>query len=125
MKTRSFFEQNSGTYTHFGNVLLPNLVLDEVEQRPIGKYGRLRKRYLKEHHPVLYSELSLSGKLNPHLLEIEEACEGRMELRFMQMAKSERVTEALKDSDQTVWVARMNSIRNRAEEIVNSELIFC
>lgn len=123
MKAQSFFEQNGGSYTQVGDVLIPNLTVEETT--PIGRWGRMRKRYLKEHHPVFYSELLLSGKLYPHLLEIEEACEGRMELLFMQMAKSEGVTEALKASNQMAWVARMNSIRNRAEEIVNSELIYC
>ena len=125
MKTqKSFYEQNGGTYTQVGDVLLPDLSIGEVEQRPIGKYGRMRKRYLKEQHPVIFSELLLTGKLYPHLLEIDEACEGRMELLVLQMAKNEGVTEALKAADQMEWVARMNSIRNRAEEIVLSELIY-
>ena len=84
----------------------------------------MRKRYLKEQHPVIFSELLLTGKLYPHLLEIDEACEGRMELLVLQMAKNEGATEALKAADQMEWVARMNSIRNRAEEIVLSELIY-
>ena len=125
MKTqKSFFEQNGGTYTQVGDVLLPDLTIGEEEQRPIGKYGRMRKRYLKEQHPVIFSELLLTGKLYPHLLEIDEACEGRMELLVLHMAKNEGVTEALKAADQMEWVARMNSIRNRAEEIVLSELIY-
>ena len=125
MKTqKSFFEQNGGTYTQVGDVLLPDLTIGEEEQRPIGKYGRMRKRYLKEQHPVIFSELLLTGKLYPHLLEIDEACEGRMELLVLQMAKNEGVTEALKAADQMEWVSRMNSIRNRAEEIVLSELIY-
>ena len=125
MKTqKSFFEQNGGTYTQVGDVLLPNLIIGEAEQRPIGKYGRMRKRYLKEQHPLLYSELLLSGKLYPHLLEIDEACEGRMELLVLQMAKCEVVTEALKAADQMAWVAQMNSIRSRAEEIVLRELVY-
>ncbi|MBQ5977524.1 MAG: TnpV protein [Oscillospiraceae bacterium] len=121
---KSFFEKNGGTYTRVGDVLLPDLTIGEAEQRPIGKYGRMRKRYLKEHHPVIFSELLLSGKLYPHLLEIDEACEGRMELLVFQMAKREGVTEALKATDQMEWVARMNSIRSRAEEIVLHELIY-
>ena len=125
MKTqKSFFEQNGGTYTQVGDVLLPNLSIGEEEQRPIGKYGRMRKRYLKEKHPVIFSELLLSGKLYPHLLEIDEACEGRMKLLVLQMAKSESVTEALKAAQQMEWVARMNSIRSRAEEIVLHELVY-
>ena len=125
MKTqKSFFEQNGGTYTIIGDVFLPNLVIGEAEQRPIGKYGRMRKRYLKEQHSLLYSALLLSGKLYPHLLEIDEACESRMELIVLQMAKSEGVTEELKAADQMAWVARMNSIRTRAEEIVLHELVY-
>ena len=126
MKTRkSFFEQNGGTYTQAGDVLLPNLSIGEDGQQPIGKYGRMRKHYLKEQHPVLYSELLLSGKLYPHLLEIDEACDGRMELLTCQLAEQEGVTEALKAADQMEWVRRMNSIRNRAEEIVLHELVYC
>ena len=125
MKTqKSFFEQNGGTYTIIGDVFLPNLVIGEAEQRPIGKYGRMRKRYLKEQHSLLYSALLLSGKLYPHLLEIDEACESRMELIVLQMAKSEGVTEELKAADQMAWVARMNSIRTRAEEIVLHESVY-
>ena len=126
MKTqKSFFEQNGGTYTQVGDVLLPNLSIGEDGQQPIGKYGRMRKHYLKEQHPVLYSELLLSGKLYSHLLEIDEACEGRMEFLTRQMAKQEGVTEALKAANQMEWVRRMNSIRNRAEEIARHELIYC
>ena len=126
MKTKkTFFEQNGGTYTQVGDVLIPNLSIGEAEQRPIGKYGRMRKRYLKEQHPVVFSELLLSGKLYPHLLEIDEACEGRIELLVLQMAKRESVTEALKAADQMEWVRRMNSIQNRAEEIVLQDLVYC
>ena len=126
MKTqKSFFEQNGGTYTQVGDVLLPNLSIGEAEQRPIGKYGRMKKRYLKEQHPLLYSELLLTDKLYPHLLEIDEACEGRMGLLVLQMAKSEGVTEQLKAADQMKWARRMNSIQNRAEEIVLHELVYC
>ena len=126
MKTRkSFYEQSGGTYTQVGDVLLPNLSIGEDGQQPIGKYGRMRKHYLKEQHPVLYSELLLSGKLYPHLLEIDEACDGRMELLTCRLAEREGVTEALKAADQMEWVRRMNSIRNRAEEIVLHELVYC
>ena len=84
----------------------------------------MRKRYLKEHHPAIYSELLLTEKLYPHLQEIDEACEGRLELLVLQMAKREGVTEALKATDQMAWVGKMNSIRSRAEEIVLHELIY-
>ena len=121
---KSFFEQNGGTYTLVGDVFLPDLSIGEAEQRPIGKYGRMRKRYLKEQHPVIYSELLLSEKLYSHLLEIDEACKGRMELLVLQMSTREGVTEQLKAADQMAWVARMNSIRSRAEEIVLHELVY-
>ena len=125
MKTqKSFYEQNGGTYTQVGDVLLPDLSIGEVEQRPIEKYGRIRKRSLKEHRPVLYSNLFLSGKLSQHLVEIDEACKERLELLIRQMAGREGVTEQLKAADQMEWVRRMNSIRSRAEEIVFHELVY-
>ena len=97
---KSFYEQNGGTYTQVDDVLLPNLIIGGTEQWPIGKYGRMRKRHLKEQHSILYSELLLSGKLYPHLLEIDEACQERMELLTQQMAKQEDVTKKLKSTDQ-------------------------
>ena len=121
---RSFFEQMGGTYTQVGDYLLPDLVIEEVELQPIGKYGRMRKRYLKEHRPVLYSNLLTGGKLYWHMTEIDQVCEERMDLLTRQMAKQEGVNEALKAADQMEWVRRMNSIRNRAEEIILHELIF-
>ena len=122
---QSLYEKLDGNYTKVGDYLLPNLVLDETERRHIGKYGRLRKRYLKEHRRALYTNLLLTGKLDQHLTEIDEACEDRMELIARQMAKREGVTEALKAADQMEWVRRMNSIRSRAEEIALSELVYC
>ena len=106
------------------NVLLPNLSIGEDGQQPIGKYGRMRMRYLKEHRPVLYSNLLLSGKLFQHLVEIDEACVERVELLIRQMARREGVTEQLKAADQMEWVRRMNSVRSRAEEIVLHELVY-
>ena len=121
---QTFFEQMGGTYTRVGDYLLPDLVIEGAEQQSIGKYGRMRKRYLKEHRPILYSNLLTGGKLCRHLAEIEEACEERLDLLTRQMAKQEGVTEALKAANQMEWVRRMNSIRNRAEEIVLCELVF-
>ena len=91
----------------------------------LGKWGRMRKRYLKEHRPVLYTNLLLAGELFPHLAEIDKACEEQMELLTRQIARQEGVTEALKATNQMAWVAHMNSIRNRAEEIVLHELVYC
>ena len=121
---QSFFEQSGGTYTRVGDYLIPDLVIEESEQRLIGKYGRMRTRYLKEHRPVLFTNLLTAGKLYRHLAEVDQACEDRMELLIMQMAENEGVTEALKASDQMEWVRQMNSIRSRAEEIVLHELVF-
>ena len=111
------------TYSQCGDYLIPNLVLPE-EQPPIGKFGRMRKRYLKEHRPVMFSNLLLSGKLFQHLAEIDQTCLNRIELITQQMKAQEGVTEKLKADDQLEWVRRMNNIQNRAEEIVISELVF-
>ena len=97
--------------------------MEGVDSNSAGKYGRMRKRYLKEQRPMLYTNLLTTGKLDQHLAEIDETCEGRMELLTLQMAKQEGVTEARKASDQMEWVRRMNSIRNRTEEILLRELI--
>ena len=111
-------------YHKSGDYYLPNLIIEAREMQPIGKWGRMRKRYLKEHRPVLYTNLLLSGELFPHLTEIDKACEERMDLLALQMAEREGVTETLKAADQMTWVACMNSIRSRAEEIVLHELIY-
>ena len=122
---KSIFEEMGGTYTEVGDVLLPDLELSATDAACLGKYGRMRKRYLKEHRPVLYTNLLLSDKLYQHCAEIECACEDRLELITRQMAEREGVTEALKAADQMEWVRRMNSIQNRVEEIVLHELVYC
>ena len=122
---KSLFEKLGGSYMKVGDYLLPNLTIDESEQQPIGKYGRMRKHYLKEHRRVLYTNLLVTGKLFQHLAEIEHVCEERMDLLTRQMAKQEGVTEALKAADQMEWVRHMNSIRNRAEEVVLHDLVYC
>ena len=120
---KSIFEALGGSYTMVGGYRLPNLIAGEPRQLFIGKYGRMRRRYLKEHRPVLYTNLLTTGKLDRHLAEIDEACEKQMELLIKQMAQREGITEELKASDQLEWVRCMNSIRDRAEEIVLRELI--
>ena len=112
------------TYSQCGDYLIPDLVLTQEEQQPIGKYGRMRRRYLKEHRPVVYSNLLLSGKLYQHLAEIDHACMDWIDLITQQIKDQEGVTEALKAADQMAWIAHMNSIQNRAEEIVLCELVF-
>ena len=111
------------SYSKVGDYLIPNLILPEEEQS-IGKYGRMRRRYLKEHRPVLFSNLILSGKLYQHLAEIDRTCEDRLELIIRQIKVQEGVTEKLKADDQMEWIRRMNSIQNHAEEIVLSELVY-
>ena len=111
------------TYLRNGDYLFPSLLL-EVEEQPIGKYGLLRKSYLKEHKRGWYSSLLLTGKLDEHLAEIDHSCNERIDLITNQLAHREGVTEALKAAGQMTWVARMNSIRARAEEIVLSELVY-
>ena len=122
---KSIFEQCGGTYTQVGDYLLPNLIIDEAEQQHVGKYGRMRKRYLKEHRPVLITNLLLSGKLDQHLTEIDRACTERMELLTRQLADREGGTEASSDTDEMAWVRRTNNIQNRAEDIVLNELVYC
>ena len=112
-------------YHKSGDYYLPNLTIEDQEAQSLGKYGRMRKRYLKEHRPVLYSNMLLSGKLFRHLAEIDQVCENRMELIIQQMKAQEGMTEALKAADQMEWVRRMNSIRNRADELVLHEFVYC
>ena len=121
---KSIFEALGGSYTMVGDYRLPNLIAGESEPLAIGKYGRMRKRYLKALRPVLYMNLLVTGKLDQHLAEIDEACEEQMELLVKQMAKQEGMTETLKAADQQEWVRRVNSIRDRAEEIVLRELVY-
>ena len=103
---KSIFEQMGGTYTQVGDYFIPNLVISETAQSPLGKYGRMRKRYLKEHRPVLYTNLLVTGKLDQHLAEIDMACEEQVELLINQMAKQEGVTCMKKRSDHAICRAR-------------------
>lgn len=121
---KTIFEEMGGTYRQVGDYFIPNITLPDDGEYQIGKYGRMRRSYLKEHRPSLYSTLILDGILFKHLAEIDQACNERMETIISAMAKQEGVTEALKAADQMEWVRRMNSIRNRAEEIVLSELVY-
>ena len=112
------------TYLRNVDYLFPDLSLEDTDL-PIGKYGLLRKRYLKEHKRGWYSSLLLTGKLDEHLAEVDRTCTERVEQITNQLAQREGVTEALKEADQMEWVRLMNNIRARAEEIVLSELVYC
>ena len=121
---KSTFEQMGGTYRQEGDYLMPNLSLPDELEHQIGKYGILRRSYLKKHHSGIYTAMFLNGTLYRHLAEIDRICNERMELLVSQMAEREGVTEALKESSQLEWVGRMNNIKNRVEEIVLSELVY-
>ena len=112
------------TYTQVGDFQLPNLVLDSQPSGSIGKYGRMRKRYLEEKKDGTLTALVLSGKLTQHLMEINDLCQEQIETLSRQMAQQDGVTERLKAIDQMTWVQRMNSLRNRAEEIVVNSLVY-
>ena len=114
---------NELTYTRIGDYYIPNLKLVEPE-KPIGKYGRMRQRYLKEHRPALYSSLLLSEKLYPHLLEIDESANESMDILMPQLMKAAGVTEELKATDQMKWVGLVNALKAQVEEIILEELIF-
>jgi hypothetical protein len=92
--------------------------------RPLKRYGMLHKKYLKEHRPILYNELALTGELFPHCLEVEDAAQARLDVIIPQMAKSRGVTEELKATDQMKWVGMMNNIKASAEETIFEELIY-
>ena len=121
--TRLHDENNGLDYVLVGDYYFPALILAE-DSRPVGRLGRMHKWYLKEHHPVRYQVLLLSGRLNSYLTDIDAQAEGRLELLTQQMAESEGVNEELKAVNQMEWVQRMNSIQNRAEEILLNELVY-
>ena len=115
---------NELTYTRCGDYYIPDLKLSEQPETPIGKYGRMRQRYLKEHRPSLYSSLILSEKLYPHLLEIDRAARERMDATLPRMMVAAGVTEGLKARDPMRWVGLMNMLKAQVEEVVLSELVF-
>ena len=121
---RSLFEELGGTYRQVGDYFIPNLALPDTGSHQIGKYGRMRRSYLKEHRQILYTNYVVEGTLFEHLAEIDQACNERMGNIVSAMAKQEGVTEALKAADQMEWVRRMNNIRSCAEEIVLTELVY-
>lgn len=111
-------------YIQNGDYQIPALILEEQPlQKPLGKYGRMRKAYLKEHRPILYNQLLMSEKLYPHLLEIDETAQSRLEQLMPQLAKDAGATEQLKASDPMRWVGLMNTCKAQAEEILMAELI--
>ena len=110
-------------YIRVGDYFIPDLELPE-ETRPIGKWGRMHREYLREHKPIQYNCLLLSGKLWTYLADLNEQAQDRLERIIEQMKTDEGISEALKASDPMAWVGAMNNIRNRAEEIILQELIY-
>ena len=115
--------KNNLTYTMNGDYQIPDLKLTEQPEKPLGKYGRMRKAYLKEHRPLIYNQLLLTEKLYPHLIEIDETAQSRLEQMMPQLAKDAGATEQLKASDPMRWVGLMNTCKAQAEEILMAELI--
>ena len=110
-------------YVRVGDYYIPDLKLPE-EERPIGKYGRMHREYLRENHPILFNELALRFQLWTYLADINEQAQERFQVIISQMQKAESVTEKMKADNQWEWIQRMGSIHNRAEEIVLNELIY-
>ena len=120
---KSLFEEMGGTYRQEGDYLIPNLALPNEPEYQIGKYGRMRRSYLKEHRPILYNHLLMSEKLYPHLLEIDRAARERMDAMLPHMMEAAGVTEELKACDPMRWVGLMNTLTAQIEEILIRELI--
>ena len=124
MKNSIHDNANGLDYTLVNDHYLPNLTVAAPAEHPTGRWGRLHKTYLKEQHPIRYNQLLLSGELGSYLAKLDKQAEEQLALIIRQMQEAEGVDEALKAADQLEWVRRMNSIRNRAEEIIKKELIF-
>ena len=124
MKKHIYDESNGLWYELIGDYYIPVLTLSSEEQRPIGKWGRMHRDYLKEHRPILFNDLVLSDRLWTYLADLNEQAQKRLSLIVEQMKASEGVSEKLKATDQMAWVVAMNSIRNRAEEIILREMIY-
>ena len=124
MKKHIYDESNGLWYERIGDYYIPVLTLPSEEQRSIGKWGRMHREYLKEHRPILFNDLILSGQLRTYLADLNEQAQERLSPIVEQMKVSEGVTEEVKATDQMDWVGAMNSICNRAEEIILREMIY-
>lgn len=124
MKKYIYDNSNGLWYELHGDYYLPCLAIQEEEVHTIGIWGRKHQQYLKEYRPMFYNDLILSGKLYTYLADIDTQARNKLDLLVIQLAEKEGINEQLKEQDQLAWVKAMNNIRNRAEEIVNKELIF-
>ena len=118
------FIENGIEYVRSEDYYIPNLTVPDEKTYNIGKYGNLRKRFLKEHHKALYTVMFMDGSLFKHLAEVDETCHSCLKDMITKMSKQEGVTEQLKATDQMLWVQKMNSIRHRAEEIIMHEYVY-
>lgn len=121
---QSLFEQMGGTYTQHGDYFLPDLQLPPEEERPVGVWGQRRLCYLREYHPILYTNLKTSGQFRSHLDDIEEQANALFLRLVKDYADSKGITEQLKTQESMKWVRRMNNIRVREREIINNDLIY-
>lgn len=121
---KSIFEEHGGKYIQCGDYLIPDLGLTEQEQKPLGKYGRMRREYLEKNRSGLYTRMILDGTLMAHLQVIDETCHKRLEQMIPQMAKTEGITENLKAENPMLWVGRMNVLHACTEETLLNELIY-
>ncbi len=121
---KSAFEAMGGTYRQCGDFFIPEIALPDMPKSPIGKYGRMRHRYLKEHRGVLYNAMILDGTLWSHLAEVDKTCMDRLDVIVLGMKETQGITEELKARDPMAWVGAMNNIRSAAEEILFAEVIF-
>ena len=124
MKKHIYDESNGLWYGRIGDYYIPVLTLSSEEQRPIGKWGRMHRDYIKEHRPILFNDLILSGHLWVYLVDLNEQAQERLDTIMEQMKDAEGVTEELKRTQQMEWVRRCNNIHNRAEEIILQEMIY-
>ena len=118
------FIKNGIEYVRNGDYYIPNLTVPDTKKYNIGKYGNLRKTFLKEHHKSYYTILFMEGKLFEHLAEIDETCHRCLKDMMSKMAEQEGVTEQLKATEQMAWVQKMNSIKSRAEEFIMKEYVY-
>ena len=122
-KNNEVIRKNELGYLQTGDYFIPDLKLPQ-ENRSIGKYGRMHRDYLQEHNPIRFDDLVPEGKLWTYLADLNEQAQNRMQLIIMQMQEAECVNDELKENNQMAWVQAMNSIHNRAEEIVLHELVY-
>ena len=121
---KSVFATMGGTYRQCGVFLIPEIALPDTPRNPIGKYGRMRQSYLKEHRSVLYNAMILDGTLWNHLSEVDKTCKDRLDVLVLGMKETQGITEELKARDPMAWVGTMNNTRSAAEEILFAEVIY-